>query len=415
MEPKPKPIDKNLLAGFLKPYDITPEGFMELAEKSNLESILPGRPLFTRGQYDHWVFFLVEGNVELQAKDGVTTITGGTEKALLPLAPGTPRRATVVAKSPIQIIRINSELLELLTSPETSDGYIVEEINNVDTDVESRLLYQVYLDFVNDAIVLPSMPEIALRVRKVIDDEDHCNVFDVTKIIQSDPALTARIIQVANSAFYKGESPVSDCRNAIMRLGLSVTRNLVLSFTLKQLFQSKSSLLQKRMVSLWQHSSYVAVLSYVLAGKTAGVDSDRAMLAGLVHDIGVLLILDHADKYPELVTDDGALERVIQKFRGQFGAMVLRKWNFASDLVSAALEAENWYRDPESRADYCDVVLIAQLHSFIGSKQMHACPHMDSLPAFKKLAVGKLTPNKCLEILEEAKEDIQELKQLLFG
>ena len=409
-------IENKTLASFLRSYNLNSDELRGIASKTYVENLPAGRPLFLQDRTDNWTFFLLKGTVELKTRSGTTElITGGCDKANSPLAPYQPRRFTATSKTAISFIRIDRNLLELSAGHAQANGYEVAEITEDGEAVEDRLYFRVYQDYMNDNLVLPTMPEIALRVRKAIEDETHCNVLDIAKIIQSDPALTARIIQVANSPPYRADNPVVNCRDAITRLGLMVTRNLVISFTLKQLFQTKSRMLRNRMVELWQHSSHVAVLSYILAQRTAGVDADRALLAGLVHDIGVLLILNHSEQYSELIALPGALEAVIDKLRGQFGAMVLRKWNFANELVMVALQAEEWERDPNPRADYCDVVIVAQLHSFVGSNRIHACPPMDALPAFSKLALGKLTPTKSLQILDEAREDIQELKQLLFS
>lgn len=83
------------------------------------------------------------------------------------------------------------------------------------------------LDELNSGkLVLPGLSDIALRVRKIISSDD-ADVASVAKVIQSDIPLTARLIQVANSPLYRGVVKVDTCHNAISRLGLDVTRDLV--------------------------------------------------------------------------------------------------------------------------------------------------------------------------------------------
>jgi hypothetical protein len=72
-------------------------------------------------------------------------------------------------------------------------------------------------------------------------------------------------------------------------------------------------------------------------------------------------------------------------------------------------------QDLNDKSDYVDLVVLAQLHAFIGTKRMQQLPRLDLVPAFHKLALGKLTPRFSLHILENAKQNIQELQALLSG
>jgi HD-like signal output (HDOD) protein len=99
--------------------------------------------------------------------------------------------------------------------------------------------------------------------------------------------------------------------------------------------------------------------------------------------------------------------------RSRVGAMILEKWNFPSSLIEAAQSADDWLRDSTGEADYADLVIIAQLHSFIGSPMMPKIPRMDELPAFRKLAGNGLTPKLSIDIIQEAKHEIEQVRALL--
>ena len=77
------------------------------------------------------------------------------------------------------------------------------------------------------------------------------------------------------------------------------------------------------------------------------------------------------------------------------------------------LECTDWYRDPGPRPDYCDIVLIALLHSYCTRKQTRNLPRMDSVPAFRKLNLGEVGPELTLQILDEAKASIEGLQHTL--
>ena len=137
------------------------------------------------------------------------------------------------------------------------------------------------------------------------------------------------------------------------------------------------------------------------------------MLIGLLHDIGVVAILSYAGQQDPASLNPDALERTIRHLRGQVGGMILSKWGFSSEFVMAALQGEHWMRDEGTQPDYCDLVIIAQLHSFIGSKAALEAPAIDQIPAHKRLELGEITPNLSLIILQEAKEQIKHAEQLL--
>src|SRR5699024_8003924 len=129
------------------------------------------------------------------------------------------------------------------------------------------------------------------------------------------------------------------------RLGLKNVREVIVAATMREVFHTKHRLLSKRMAELWAHSTLVAAISAVVTRKLKGFNPERALLAGLVHDIGVVPILAHAHDYDELARDQELLENTITAYRGQIGAMILRRWNFPDELITAVLEAENWYRE----------------------------------------------------------------------
>ena len=127
------------------------------------------------------------------------------------------------------------------------------------------------------------------------------------------------------------------------------------------------------------------------------------------------MILTYVERFPRLRRSAEALHNVINKLKGELGATLLREWCFSDAYVTAAKEAEDWYRDPSERADYCDVVVVAQLHSFVAHHRFEGVPHLDEVPALGKLADGQLTPDKSVHLLDEAKEQIAELKHLLLA
>lgn len=168
------------------------------------------------------------------------------------------------------------------------------------------------------------------------------------------------------------------------------------------------------MHQLWYHSAEVAALCFILARLTKKFDPEHAMLTGLLHDIGVVSIISYIEKYPELVDDEHEIEHVITLLRGVTGEAILKAWGFPDDMAIAAAEAEYWSRDHAPEPDICDLLLIAQLHSYVGTPEMHKHPCMIDIPCFAKLQLGDLNPQRSLKILDEATEQVAQAETLLI-
>ncbi|WJW75247.1 HDOD domain-containing protein [Thiohalobacter sp. IOR34] len=274
------------------------------------------------------------------------------------------------------------------------------------------LLRAILEDAKRGRLQLPSLPDVALRVRAAVRDTGR-SVADVTRIVQVDPALATRLVQVVNSPIYRGSRRIDDCHTAITRLGLVATRNLVMSFTLRNLFQPRQQRLVERLQASWRHSCRVAAISSVLARLTPGIDPDRALLAGLVHDIGELPILRYLEAHEAAA--DMPLEDILRRLRGPLGSFVLQTWRFDSDMVAVPKRAEDWRRAAEGPVDYADIVQVAHVHSLFGSHQAASLPPLPELPAFRKLPISRLGPDVSLELLEQSQREINEVIGILQG
>ncbi len=282
-----------------------------------------------------------------------------------------------------------------------------------DKNDQSNLLYQrCQQSILADKLPVPTIPDVSFKIRRAINDEKANNT-KIAKVVQIDPSITARLIKISNSPLYRGRRKIESCPEAITRLGLKATQDIITVFALKGVFKAKSHLVRKKMQDLWQHSSQVAAISAVLAHKTPGFDPDRAMLAGLVHDIGIVPILTYADSQPEFLKNPKHLVETVKKLRGQIGVHIIKKWDFPVDFEEVIINAEKWYRNGSEQADYTDIVIIAQLHSFIGKVDIKKMPRMDELPAYKKILAGNLSADQSINILDQAKDEIEQIQQML--
>jgi putative nucleotidyltransferase with HDIG domain len=262
-------------------------------------------------------------------------------------------------------------------------------------------------DLKSNQLELPVLPQVAVKVSKIIDDPG-ARAMDLAKAIGADPALSARVIQVANSPLVRGSHKIDNLQSALTRMGNTMVRNIVTTFMVRQLFRTDSQYLQNRMKNIWNHSAHVAAISHVLATHFSILKPDEAMLAGVLHDIGKLPILSKARKIPHIEENEKPLNMVLARLHPALGKAILSAWRFDDEFIDAAAEHENIYRDSKV-LDFADIVLVANIHSHMGKPDAKRI-EMDKIPALKKL---NLDPEASIAVLEEAHNEIVEIQKLL--
>lgn len=280
-------------------------------------------------------------------------------------------------------------------------------------NAEDKFIATLMDDVTKGQLDLPTLPEVALKVRKLVEDP-MVPADKIAKLVGTDAALSARLLQVANSVFFRGLNSVDNVRTAVVRLGGVCVRNVVASLVMRQIYQAdQMGAIKKELLDLWVHGARVAAISHVIAKRFTDLNPDEAMLGGLIHDIGVLPILKRAPKFPEVMEDKEILYRVIDKTHQEIGKLILEEWHFPESLVSVAAEHENLMRDPGPEVDYVDVVMVANLHSYMGQpKHRLNTVNWNEIPAFDKLM---LTPEQSIQAMAEAQADIAEIQKIIAG
>ena len=273
----------------------------------------------------------------------------------------------------------------------------------------------IMLDLRLGRVKLPSLPEVAVKIRQALYSERH-NASQLAKIVQLDPALTTRLIRIANSVYYGSSTKVDTCRAAIARLGLPATRNVATSLSMHHAFKTNEPKLRKHLQTAWNHGYRVAATCYVLAEVSPSLEPDKAMLAGLVHNIGVLPLIPYLERFPEIIERPVLVERITDSWQGKFGAQLLKYWNFDDSMVQVPLNCNNWMRAEGEKLDYVDAVLIARVHALLADPAKHReLPPLQQMPAFRKLPSNRFGQDGSLRIIQEAKAEIAMLMQLLKG
>lgn len=205
-------------------------------------------------------------------------------------------------------------------------------------------LYTILVEKIKqDALVLPTLPEIALKVRKAADDPE-INLGKMSEIIAQDPALSLGMLKVANSVVFGRTVKVETVAQSVTRIGLTQIKSIATAMAVEQMFVSDSPIISEYMQKSWNKTVDVASVAislmtiYLQKNKHAAFSLDTITLAALVHNIGVLPILTEAENHPEVFANPAFIQQAIIKFSNEIGAEVTKAWEFPeefTELVSA--------------------------------------------------------------------------------
>lgn len=412
-----QPLTVSQLSGFEELANLSPAQYASIVNKQAIRVHAQDAEIDDVDDKTHRVF-LLEGSVRIRSFDGVERELKATEYVKpLSLNHGYGKVKSVRTLEAAKTFRVPNVLFDAMDKLEAGEGYAdtgihVEEVNeDTDSAFGSALAERIFNDAKNGNLSLPTLPEIALSVRRAVADPDS-SVESVAKIIQADISITARLIQIANGPFYRGFEPVTSCQGAVARVGLKTAKEIVTSLSLKNVFSSDDPRLKKQFSALWRHSTLVAAISAVLA-KMTGTDSERAMLAGLMHDIGALVVIQHIGSFDPISYTEDDVVAAMKRLRGDLGAAVLKDWHFDADMVTVASEVESYHRDSGPEIDLCDIVQVAQVHAFFGTEEAAGIPSLESMASYQKLPLAGLGPDGSIQLLHEARDDIAEVLTML--
>jgi HD-like signal output (HDOD) protein len=237
---------------------------------------------------------------------------------------------------------------------------------------ENALLTILVEKIQSDTLVLPTLPEIAIKIREAADDPD-VNLVAMADVIGQDPALSARMVKVANSAFMGRTVKVDTLSQAVTRIGLRQIKNIATAIAMEQLFVSKNELVKEYMDKSWQKTVNVACVAmavmqnWIKTNKHSAVNIDTLTLVALVHSIGVLPILTEAERHEEVFANPQFLEAAIKRMSGKLGGAIMRSWEFSGEFIEVA---ENW-NNLAYQADgvsYIDFVRIGAIYNGVLGK-----------------------------------------------
>ncbi len=324
----------------------------------------PGTVLFDIGSIDEDEIILLDGELELRGGDGLARrVRGGDATARMPLARLRPRQYRAEALSQIRYLRVGSSLWAKTLArrdqdlaPDLEGGtYEVAELLYGEGDDAQSLFIKFAEAVAADRVHLPSLPTVAVHVRQAINAD--VGARELARIINNDAAIATKILRTANSPLYRGANACATVNDAVARIGINNAQQVVTAFAMQEVFNAKAPALKQRMAGLWRHTQSIASGAFVLARSLGLRDSEGAMLAGLLHDIGAVAVLAYVEGFPNVWRDEQTLGRVLDDLKGEAGAMLLGRWGFDASLVRLPKEVDDWQRESTS-LDACGLLQI---------------------------------------------------------
>ena len=404
--------------GVLRRFDrlsrVDPGRLAELAQKIEVHEAESGTALVELDSRAPITIFLLDGRVRLEAHDGhIRMINHEDPAARNPLCRLRPTRWRALAAGPVRYLQINDEILEQYLDSVDADsveiGYSVHEVGSETVDEESSkgengLLFRLYDDLNRNRLVLRSLPRVARNIGRIVADIDE-NPLRVGQLLMLDPVLALKALRAASTP-PTGTTIARSCAKAAERLGSARAHRLLVQCALLESFRPDNSALNYRMHEWRERSLTVAALSRSIAEKTEDFTPAFAALVGLTQGIGEAAILSYADRHSEMEHDLEALDRCINTQSADAGRMLLGRWPLPGELTVAAGATGNWWRDTgRAKADYADLVLVAQLLTLtdMGRKGL---PGVGMLPAAKKLGLDLFSQDSVKDMLKKAHQQV---------
>ncbi|MCC6707987.1 MAG: HDOD domain-containing protein [Gammaproteobacteria bacterium] len=412
----PQRNQESVMPGRLRPFapfaQLSAEQLIVAAGRTALKRFRDGDLVLTRGSEDDSDYFLLDGNVVLLDSDGNSKmIASGSSDAANPLAPLRPALFDVRALGPVLCAKMARGEVALLREASLRVPRARPEDAEAALDETSDLFRDLEGDILADRLKLPSLPDHALRVRSAIS-QAAADSRKVADLLAADPALAAKILKVANSPLCRGDSTISNLRDAVNRIGMFTVGELVVCFSLKDLFNANSPRLRERFGELVIEAVRIGATASVIATRVNGVAADQALVAGLLSNIGAYVVLERLSQQPQLLKDATRVERTLAAYTARLSKVICRHWQLGDGVVEAVGHVTDWSYEVEGVARLAEVVICARYHSLISLRKARQLPRPETIKAMRILGTA-VTPELSMDIIREARARIDALQQAL--
>lgn len=377
-----------------------------------------GATVLAQGAVDPFVCFLLDGALLLRDANGAERqVATGTAEQRFPIARLRPALFDVVAERASRLLLVEQSVLSRLSrqgfTPTRRVRFDLFAPPVAGSWQEHPLVTDLQRAMDGQTLTLPVIPAIALKVRRALAKDDF-QLKEIARILAADPVISAKLLKVANSSAFAGQTSCDSLQSAVVRLGVDRIRNLVLALSSSLLFTATEPFLRARLAAVWRHLLSVGAFTAVLAKHSGRLNADLGLLVGLLHEIGKLPILHGAARYPEFQDNPGLLEDILAALGPAVSRATLEQWGIAEPAVLAAERQHQWSYEHDGEVDYSDLLLVAHVYAEPSSSAL-VMPPLTEMPAFSRITGNRLSAQESLGILREAVTESRLLKQLLSG
>ncbi len=257
---------------------------------------------------------------------------------------------------------------------------------------------------------LPMFPDSVVRIQKAFQSEE-VKIDEIIRIISSDPALAARVLQLSNSATIRAASEIADVRQAVIRMGNKLVQSSVVAFALRQAERNEGLSEESRaaLKEIWEESVELAARCYVITKKFTKLNADEALLTGLLSVLGRLYIFMKSQEYGGI--EYAELEIILADWHPAISKAIAESWGMSEDLVNALetqLDTDPPLLESASLAEVLAAARLILQHNTSGSPL-----EAREYPLLQRLGIANQDESSVT--LDSHAEAIDEIRQGLRG
>lgn len=260
---------------------------------------------------------------------------------------------------------------------------------------------------------LPTLPTVLLTINKLLTNP-RTSAYEVGNAITNDQVIASKVLKLVNSAFYGFPGRVNTITHAIVILGFSTVKNIVLTTSILGAFDTKKSIGNFELMSFWRHSVATGSIARLIAKETGFRGDEEAFIGGLLHDLGKLVLALHApDDFKaclELASQQGCLfyeaeKQLLGVTHTDLGGWLQGRWNLPPDIASVLV----FHHSPPSMAGaHARLVAIVQLADILarGLQIGHPCDSSMPILSDEAWSLLSISPQQIDSVLALSAEEV---------
>lgn len=268
--------------------------------------------------------------------------------------------------------------------------------------------YHTIIDRVlKDKSLLPSLPDIAFKIRGAITEET-TTVETLTAIIAKDPALTAHLIKSAASPIYRRQVPPKTLAEVIGLVGFSATSSLIFLYCTRNMLVLKNDISKMLFSQTWERLVTKTAIASFLAQKLDYHTVDQVQMAMLLTEVGSLSVLSAMIDNDE-TPDTDVYFQVCRGYSKSLGCILLDMWKVDESIINISRQCGHWQETWEDKLNLLDIANLALYYTVLHTVDNASLPALESLAAFKKIPtdMAKCSKPNWLSLITDNQDEIK--------